>query len=364
MVEPDDKRDSGGSTEHYEDTVNAVTEPINLFEDRATHVTDAFEEMITLCRDTVRADNTLAYMAHYTVGVYDFSVDVLADIYAECHSVEHRREDYGRIGRQVAFAASNLDRTLEDVRTGTVIRLVLHASDGMLICCPVIPKEYVVALTVDPSVLSTAGEPLTELPGAVVADAATTDLVTACRNRLGLRTQDPGGWPPRSDDTETGSSQTSAAGLLHEKLFQHTNIPEPDQQSVADLCSVTIDPDDLHYVAHCRGADIISIADYLDHRQVSRFFTQISPEARRKFYGDFCRRLCLLAGQLGRVVAPAIGSPVERIVVDVQQGAIYYYRLRAGEYLVGVTLEQRGVEAADRKMAALAVRCAALPPDE
>lgn len=356
-MEADNRRSSGGSTERHDDSDTAGSKFTSVFEDRATHVGDTFEEKIVLCREAVLSDTGLDHVAHFTVGVCDFSIDMLArrhvDLASTSGEAERRalgrlREDYRRIGRQVAFAANNLDRTLEDVRSGTVIRLVLHASDGMFICCPVIPKEYLVALTVDPSARPTAGIPLTNLPGAARVDATAAGLVTACRHLLGLRTQDPGGWPqPRSE------------GASHEDdPLRYLNAP--DQRSVADLCRAAIDPDDLHYVAHCRGSDVITTADHLGHHAISRFFTQISPEARRKFYGDLCRGLSLLAGQVGRVVGPAIGCPVQRMILDLQQGAIYYYRLRPSEYLVGVTLDQRGVETADQRMAILAVQCAAL----
>jgi hypothetical protein len=43
--------------------------------------------------------------------------------------------------------------------------------------------------------------------------------------------------------------------------------------------------------------------------------------------------------------------------LDVELGAIFYYRLRVGDYLIGVTLDQEQVRAADEEMAKLALRC-------
>jgi len=39
------------------------------------------------------------------------------------------------------------------------------------------------------------------------------------------------------------------------------------------------------------------------------------------------------------------------------RGALYYYRVKFGEYLVGVTLDQSRVSHADEKLAQLAVDC-------
>jgi hypothetical protein len=44
-------------------------------------------------------------------------------------------------------------------------------------------------------------------------------------------------------------------------------------------------------------------------------------------------------------------------VLDVEQGAIYYYRIRPAEYLVGVTIIQRKVAEADRKIAEISLAC-------
>lgn len=368
-MKPDDGCDSGASAERHDGTITGGRP--TLFEDRATHTGDAFEETIALCRDAVLSGAGLHHVAHYTVGVCDFSIDVLEDMRfypvsvdgsAERRDVERRRRDYRRIGSQVAFQASSLDRTLEDSRSGSVIRLVLHAPGGVLFCCPVIPNEYIVALTVEPSARPMAGMPLTGLPGAAAADAATADLVTAWRNCLGLRTQDPGGWPSRRSGEDEGGASETATSLPSQGNPQR--IEGADQQSVADLCRAAVGPDDLHYVAHCRDGDVIVVADQLEHRSLSRFFTQISPEGRRKFYTGFCGQLSLLAGQLGRVVRPTISSPIQRIVVDVQQGAIYYYRLRTDEYLVGVTLDQHRIEETDNKMAVLAMQCIAIESDD
>jgi hypothetical protein len=42
------------------------------------------------------------------------------------------------------------------------------------------------------------------------------------------------------------------------------------------------------------------------------------------------------------------------LVLDVEQGAVIYYRLGVGDYLIGVTLNQERVGAADGKLASLA----------
>jgi hypothetical protein len=79
-------------------------------------------------------------------------------------------------------------------------------------------------------------------------------------------------------------------------------------------------------------------------------------DARRKFYNDFAMELSNVVSTLGRLTRSSVGGRLFRLVLDVEQGAIFYYRLRVNDYLVGVTLDQDQVHVADDKMALLARR--------
>jgi hypothetical protein len=97
--------------------------------------------------------------------------------------------------------------------------------------------------------------------------------------------------------------------------------------------------------------------DQLDHPQLGPYFQEISVTERRLFYQNVCRQFPITVRKLGRMASSVTGSKVERVVLDVEQGAIYYYRISPGEYLVGVTIDQRQVAQADDKIAEIAVAC-------
>jgi hypothetical protein len=115
-----------------------------------------------------------------------------------------------------------------------------------------------------------------------------------------------------------------------------------------------IRPDDLHFVAYCRDGEVVFTADYLGDRSLAPFFTQITFATRRKFYLEFSQELCSHATKLSRATRGVLGGLLVRCVLDVEQGAIYYYRIKPGDYLVGVTIDQSRVSGADDRMSRLA----------
>lgn len=330
---------------------------MRLFEDRAMHADERFSMAMSLCRKAVLSAQGIHYLAYYADGVYDFGMDLLADIAFRIDrppsSIESRRSDYERIGCQLSNAVKDLDETLQQVRTGALIRVMLHAPRGVICCDSIVPDEYVVGLTFDPSSLPTSGVALSELAGARRIDITIARLATELRRQLSLQPLNPGAWispKPASDEASSGP-------LSHPFARRDVSpyIEGAEDDAVADLFREAVDPDDLHYVACCRDGEVTFSVDQLGHHQLGRFFTQITPEKRRSFYRDFCRQLPVIIGQLGRMVGSAIGGRLERLVLDVEQGAIYYYRLGIGEYLVGVTIDQDQVAKADDKMAQLAL---------
>lgn len=328
---------------------------VTLFEDRASHADDRFSMAMSLCRKVVLSMQGVHYLAYYAEGVYDFAIDMLADIADHvdqaARSIDYRRNDYERIGCQLSNAVKSLDDTLQKVRTGALIRTLLHASRGMICCNSVVLNEYVVGLTFDISALPTSDIPLTELVGAKKTDIAISRLTTALRRQLSLQSLNPGSWiSPKPVSDEAGSDRWSHPST---KQDVPPHIEGAADDEVADLFLTEVDPDDLHYLAHCREGEVTFSVDQLGHPQLGLFFTQITVNERRSFYRDFCCQLPVIIGQFSRMAGSAIGGRLERVVLDVEQGAIYYYRIRIGEYLVGVTIDQNQVAQADDKMARL-----------
>lgn len=328
------------------------------FEELASHVDKRFSETIARCRDTILSRQELHHLAHYTDYVYDFALDVLDDPQFQTSwmssSVDRRRNEYQRIGRDLSGVVSEVDGTLRYVRTGALIRTVLQGVRGSMYCDRIVPNQYLVGLNLASATLPMVGEVPSELEDAKAADIALAKLVTGLRERLSLGSENPGGWlstKPSGKGLSSGQAELASPYFCGQPHFEG----DPSDQLV-DLCRAEVDCLDLHYVAYVRDGEAIFSIDHLGHERLRPFFIQMSVGDRRRFYHDFCQQFPLLAGRLGRIVGSAIGSKLERVVLDVEQGAFYSYRIRTAEFLVGVTIDQSQVAAADDKVARLAQR--------
>ncbi|MEU4743088.1 hypothetical protein AB0G02_21850 [Actinosynnema sp. NPDC023658] len=321
---------------------------MELHEDQAEHVGPEFDLARQACREAIVESPALHYLAHYSSGVFDFGIDALGDPAAAPDALPGgtRREELKRLGRHLTFQVATLDRALQEVRTGRLIRTVLHTEEGALFCDSVVPSEHVVGL-----VLDHAGTgPLFGHPAVDEADRAVAGLATRLRRQLSLGSLNPGGWE--------SADQVTPLPVLDEGAQPHVTVGE----GPLTACLAAVRSQDLHLVAHVVAGEVLAMVDCLGDPSLAPFFNQITVDARRRFYHGFVGELGTLTTKLNRAVSPVVGGLMERLVLDVEMGAIYYYRLRAGEYLVGVTIDQSRVRAADDRMSALAQELTPLGP--
>jgi hypothetical protein len=127
-----------------------------------------------------------------------------------------------------------------------------------------------------------------------------------------------------------------------------------ESSAVLLACQEALKRATLHLVSRCTDGEIVFMADCFDDESLQPFFTQINADIRRKFYLAHAREIGSVATTLGRTMHTALGGGlVLRMVLDVEQGSIFYYRLRPGDYLVGVTVDPAKVSRADDEMARL-----------
>ncbi|MDX3659895.1 hypothetical protein PV646_21560 [Streptomyces sp. ID05-26A] len=306
-------------------------------EDRADHLGEEFRETVSACRDVVRKTQSLAHVAHYSRGVYDFSVNTLEDT-AHLKSLQS-------LGRRLGFVVNEMEQSLQAARTGSLIRIVAHTERGAVICETVVPREFVVGVCLSER---REGEPLSAASDVRTADHAVSELVTGLRARISLHSQNPGGWSSE-DEVEALTSIEPAREPLVEVTAE-----VPDR--VLAACRAAVRHEDLHYVAYCADGAVLAEVDQFGHPSIAPFFTQMTVEARRTFYRGFSQELGTVARRFNRLVAgSAPGGLLMRLVLDVEQGAVYYYRLSTGSYLAGVTINQARVSGADDRLAALAI---------
>ncbi|HEX4220765.1 MAG TPA: hypothetical protein VHZ97_00225 [Pseudonocardiaceae bacterium] len=319
----------------------------DLRESTAAFLSDAFAAARRTCRELVANTQQLRFLGHYSQDLFDFSFDVLDASEPELAGVQ-------RIGRQVGQETNTLDRVLRDARTGGLIRTVLHTERAGVICQSVVPGEVVLGLCFDDSPTDTPDLLLTSAPEVRAADLALSGLVDRLRAVISLPSLNPGGWA--SADDPTALELTRPAGPP--EVWQADAGADSE---VLAACRAAVRPEDLQFVGHCAGGELLASVDQLGHPTLAPFFTQISVGARREFYRGFSERFGPLQTKLNRLLAGLTPSGLLlRVVLDVELGAIFCYRLGTDEYLVGVTVAQARVSRADQRMAELARSCAAL----
>jgi len=320
-----------------------------------THVGPEFQRLRTLCRDALVGSTALDFVTYYTGGQFDFSIDRLDEPPVEQDALgggETRRAELQRFGRGLGFTVMRLDELLGEVRSGRLIRVVLQTEHGAAFVASVVPMEHVVGLALD--VLPAHGAVPALDVEVQAADRAVSFLATQLRSLLALNSQNPGGFETAPREPAPAAEQAGGALVTHVDGSARGSKLE-------QLCTGAVHPADLHLVALYSTGKVELLADCFDHESLRPFFTHMHPSARRAFYEGFGRELDALVLRLNSATNQVLGGLLHRVVLDVEQGAIYCYRLRTGVYLLGVTLLQKQVHAADVKMAELAAAAHDLP---
>lgn len=285
----------------------------------APHVANSLADWKAQFEEAVLRTPALRHLSLYTSAIYDFDVDAF-----DGEPDAPNRDEVRLAGRQLTFQLGRLNPQLRELATGELIRTVIEAASGIIVCDSVVPGVYVVGLArADPS-----------------ADRVVADLVTAMRQTLSRGSQNPGGW--QSDDEPTPDIDADLSAKIHAE-------GEAGSAALA-AASAALSPSDLHYVAHMDNGSIRFAVDLFEHPLLHVLHHVLDPHGRRQRYRGITEGSCKLVAELTRIVRTPIGRPVSRLVLDVEQGAIYVYRLAPGNYLIGVTLIQNAVHATDRKM--------------
>jgi hypothetical protein len=126
------------------------------------------------------------------------------------------------------------------------------------------------------------------------------------------------------------------------------------QSRIVDIARAHLSHVDLHFVAFFDPAgECRFYVDVFDDDDVPVSHNLDSAE-RRTSYVRHGRHIRHLANQLNPRLADLQTGRLVRVVLDVEQGAIYLYDLGTVGFLIGVTLDQAQVDPTDWKMSLLA----------
>jgi hypothetical protein len=313
---------------------------------KGPHVDTTWDDVVETLREAMTGDHLLCHLGHYTDGQMDVAVDVLD---GDPDHDECDRSEYVLTARRLSTFVSELERELLQVRTGSLVRVVLQAATGAVYCDSVVPDQHVIAFLRNEE----QPEPVTwsEVPQVRQADRRTAEVATSLRLRLTRQAQNLGGWlTERLPDADADPALVPVAppGAVH--FSGDVGGPVPEQ------CQKVVDPRDLHLVSLWVDDEPVFTVDVFEDPKVRRFFNEsISVAQRRRFYDALGGRLPSIVTQFGRMCRQSLGGKLERAVLDVEQGAIFYLRVRPRQYLVGVTLNQNEVSPSDDKIARLGV---------
>ncbi|MEU3454746.1 hypothetical protein ABZ671_14245 [Micromonospora sp. NPDC006766] len=313
-----------------------------LMEESAEQDVPGFLKKRDLCRGLMLRGCGVYHVAHYTAGVLDFALDLLAHETAppavDDADLRQRRDLHRRAGAHLVYRATELNRRLWELQSGALIRMVVQTRAGLVFCNSVVGSEHVVGFGAAPQSAGDLADP------ALVSeiDRAAAELATDLRRLVRQRSQNPGGWLTAQDGQHPPDPRTSA-----------DTVPSQVSGSTgpSDPLAAVLRPAGLHYLSHHRAGEQVAGVDILERPELGPFFNRgVTVADRRTRYRRLAGDLALLALQVSRDLRRTVVGDVARLVLDVEMGAVYYYRLSPDDYLFGVTLDQDAVSQADSSM--------------
>ncbi|MFC3988174.1 hypothetical protein [Actinoplanes siamensis] len=287
-------------------------------------------------------------------------------LHGQCRAHESRPEVSGvprmadscrRIAEKLSFDTDDkLDGRLLRLGTGRLIRTVLATARGAVYCEQVVPGSYLVGVTIGLPGDQPAGREL-----AYRADEAIADRVEHFRDQIHGRRYDLGSWHsehmreelratpirPRTSEEDFGDSVPSGLPATVTGRTGHPAVP---------VARDAVRAQDLQLVALFDESGPAFCVDVLhDPRVAERIRHDQRPSAaqRRGWYQELGAELPDYLLELAKTARGAIGGPLIRAVLDVEDGAVYYRRLDASRYVVGLTVFQEQVFPAERRVDAM-----------
>jgi hypothetical protein len=125
-------------------------------------------------------------------------------------------------------------------------------------------------------------------------------------------------------------------------------------ERLVDLCTNHVKNDDLHYVAYYVDGRCAFYVDVFDHHAIESYFTEVTQDRRREEYLRLAIHLNEWLPGMNHSFDGIDSGVLIRVVLDVERGAFYYYKVDSRRFVIGVTLDQSVVHKADSVMTKLA----------
>lgn len=300
----------------------------------------------SLCDEAVSSTPGIRSLSHFGNGILDFVVcrTDRRPIGAMVGDLGDERDEESLPGSRLLLSTQDVGVLLQPLGTGELMRTVVANGEGCLWGGRVKPGEYLAAVT-------------DSAEGTDAMDTAMNALVTRIRTEVHrLPDELPGGDPaarPVLSRVDEGRTRLRVD-------FGTAATPEPAyEERLRALWLGHLNTNDLQYAAYYRDWTLVCAGDVFESDDLGPKFLGVSVRTRRTAYRELSRslrgHLIRLADALGLVAPARADRPaVERLVLDVQEGAIYLVWTSSREFLVGVTLDQTQVANADAQLQRLA----------
>ncbi|QWB21748.1 hypothetical protein KJK29_03665 [Streptomyces koelreuteriae] len=292
-----------------------------------------------LCQGAFVGVPALRSVAHYSNGIIDFLVR-RTDCAPLAGLVTVAGEDIANEalpGSRLLLCTQDLGALMRPLGTGELMRVVVAGARGGLWGGRVKPGEYLAALTDTPG-------------GMPAADEAMNTLVSTIRTQVHhLPDELPGGLtdPPDPLPEHKGKLRIDfgTAAAAYENLTE---------MRLRALWGGHVNTLDLHYAAFYQDWKLVCAGDVFENAELGPRFLETSVRSRRTGYRDLAQSLRGHLARLTDALRLVVQPPADRLVLDVQEGAVYVIWLSPRDYVLGVTLDQRQVAHAESRLHRLA----------
>ncbi|TYK49064.1 hypothetical protein [Actinomadura decatromicini] len=261
----------------------------------------------------------LVHTANFIDGMFRFAVE-------DPGLTPKDRKLHTRIGCRLGPTFDKCDAWTAPLDSGRLIRMVLSCASGAVYYISLRPGETQFGVARE-------GEP------AELGDRQMAWISDRVRALYSLGPENLGGY----------STYAPALPDVPEPAPVVFEAPGADAR-LLDLSRRRVSPLDLHYVSAHRGGEHLFTTDVLADDVLGQYFRRVSVAERRKRYEEISLSARQLVRSLSYQLEPVLRGRLDRLVMDVEQGALYYRGLPDGLVLFGVTLRQSSVWDADRRL--------------
>lgn len=327
---------------------------------KESHWTAAGHGPITaLCEEAVAVTPSIRSLCHYSNGILDFAVLRLtrAPFSALVTEAGDEARNEALPGSRLLLCVQDLGTVLRPLGTGELMRTVVVNQRGGLWGGRVRPGEFLAAVADGPDGVPETDDTMNRLVARVrtevhsLPDELLGGDSQAKPHPAGPRPQAVEDGSPRIDFGTAAAADTAYEQRLREVWREHLNTT------------------DLHYAACYQDWTLVCVGDVFEAHALGPRFLGVSVRTRRTAYRDLSRslrgHLVRLTDAIGTIGPPVAGrAPLDRIVLDVQEGAVHVLWTSPRSFVLGVTLDQRQVGHAERRLTGLAqvVRGVTPPP--